>query len=428
MQAQADTCVMLLAGGVGSRLNVLGQSRAKPAIPFAGMYRIIDFTLSNVMNSGLTNVGVLTQYKPFSLMAHIGTGASWDFIGRNRVARILPPHTRERDNEWYRGTADAVVQNWSYVEGFNSKYTLILSGDHIYSMDYSRMIDFHREQKADLTLAVMPIDPRECRHFGMVHVDKRGEIERFEEKPAQTATKLASMGVYVFSTGVLGAELRAMKESGGTDFGKHVIPGMLGKRKLFAYRFTGYWRDVGTIKAYWDAHMDLFDKRSGVDLESWGVYTNPDDRFFQDRPPARVLGTARLDDCQVGRGCTVQGRVERSVLGPGVVVHPGAVVRRSVILHDTVIGAGAEVDYSVIDKDVIVAAGAKIGVGSETPPNEAYPDHLDAESGVTLIGKGARIPEGTVIGRNCIVKPGTREQDFESKHVPSGASIEPRRG
>lgn len=424
MQAQADTVVMLLAGGVGSRLNVLGQARAKPAIPFGGMYRIIDFTLSNVMNSGLTNVGVLTQYKPFSLMAHIGTGASWDFIGRNRVARILPPHTRERDNEWYRGTADAVLQNWSYVEGFDSSTTLILSGDHIYSMDYSKMIDHHVKSKADLTLAVMPIDPAECRHFGMVHTDKTGRVERFEEKPAQTTTRLASMGVYVFSTDVLGEELRAMKEAGGVDFGKHVIPGMLGRRKLMTYRFTGYWRDVGTIKAYWDAHMDLFNSKVDVDLESWRVFTNPDDRFYQDRPPARVLGAAKLDNAVVCRGATVQGSVSRSVLGPGVVIEKGAIVRRSVILHDTVIGAGSVIDYSVVDKDVIVGAGAHIGIGTETPPNLHYPDHLDAESGVTLIGKGSRIPAHTKIGRNCIVKPGARESDFESSDIPSGATVE----
>jgi glucose-1-phosphate adenylyltransferase len=423
MSAKAETVVMLLAGGVGSRLNVLGQSRAKPAIPFAGMYRIIDFTLSNVMNSGLTNVGVLTQYKPFSLMAHIGTGAAWDFIGRDRVARILPPHTRERDNEWYRGTADAVLQNWGYINGFKSDYTLILSGDHIYSMDYSRMIDFHREKGADLTLAVMPIDPKECRHFGMVHIDKAGNIERFEEKPLHTETRMASMGVYVFSTDVLGEELKAMKESGGTDFGKHVIPGMLGRKKMFAYKFTGYWRDVGTIKAYWDAHMDLF-RENAVDLESWGVYTNPDDRFFQDRPPARVLNDAQLENSIVCRGAVVQGRVERAVLGPGVVVQKGAVVRRSVILHDTVIGPGAVVDYSVVDKDVVVGAGAKIGHGKETPANLHYPDHLDAESGVTLIGKGARIPEGTTIGRNCIVKPGAKEDHFDGSEVASGATVE----
>lgn len=424
MQAQADTVVMLLAGGVGSRLNVLGQARAKPAIPFAGMYRIIDFTLSNVMNSGLTNVGVLTQYKPFSLMAHIGTGASWDFIGRNRVARILPPHTRERDNEWYRGTADAVLQNWNYVEGFGSKTTLILSGDHIYSMDYSRMIDFHREKGADLTLAVMPIEPTECRHFGMVHADRSGSIERFEEKPAQTTTRLASMGVYVFSTDVLGEELKAMKASGGVDFGKHVIPGMLGKRKMFAYSFKGYWRDVGTIKAYWDAHMDLFSSRSEVDLESWHVFTNPDDRFYQDRGPSRVLGTAKLDNAIVCRGATVQGSVTRSVLGPGVIVEKGAVVRRSVILHDTVIRSGAVVDFSVIDKDVVVGAKARIGHGAETPANLHYPDHLDAESGVTLIGKGARIPGGATIGRNCIVKPGVGEKDFAGGEVASGGTVE----
>ena len=423
MQAQADTVVMLLAGGVGSRLNVLGQSRAKPAIPFAGMYRIIDFTLSNVMNSGLTNVGVLTQYKPFSLMAHIGTGASWDFIGRNRVARILPPHTRERDNEWYRGTADAVLQNWNYVEGFGSQTTLILSGDHIYSMDYSRMIDYHVKNKADLTLAVMPIDPKECRHFGMVHVHKNGEIERFEEKPAQTETKMASMGVYVFSTNVLGEELRAMKEAGGVDFGKHVIPGMLGRKKLFAYRFSGYWRDVGTIKAYWDAHMDLFSAKD-VDLESWRVFTNPDDRFYQDRPPAKVVGSAKLDNAIVCRGATVQGSVSRSVLGPGVIVEKGAVIRRSVILHDTVIGAGAVVDYSVVDKDVVVGPGARIGQGSETPANLHFPDHLDAESGVTLIGKGAHIPGNITIGRNCIVKPGARKSDFDGAEVVSGATVE----
>jgi glucose-1-phosphate adenylyltransferase len=423
MPVHSETVGLLLAGGVGSRLNILGAARAKPAIPFAGMYRIIDFTLSSAMTSGITNVGVLTQYKPFSLMAHIGTGASWDFIGRNRGLRILPPHTREKDHDWYRGTADAVWQNWGYVNSFCSTTVLILSGDHIYSMDYSRMLRFHREKKADLTLAVMPIEPSECRHFGMVHVDGTGRIVGFEEKPARSESRLASMGVYAFATGVLGEELATVVHKGrGRDFGKDVIPGMLSRRSLYAYRFDGYWRDVGTIRAYWDAHMDLLDPRSGLDLASWSVFTNPDDRSCQDRPPARVGAAARLDAALVSRGCTIEGTVTRSVLSPGVVVEKGAIVRRSVILHDTRIGPGAVVDFAIVDKDVAVGRGARVGHGRDAPPNERHPDHLDC--GIALVGKAAEIPAGIVIGRNCIIRPGAHRRHFPARAVAAGSTVE----
>ena len=418
----AETVVMLLAGGAGSRLNILGQARAKPAIPFGGMYRIIDFTLSNAMNSRLTNIGILTQYKPYSLMTHIGTGASWDFVGQGRSAHILPPHTGTAEDDWYRGTADAVWQNWSHIEGFNSRYVLVLSGDHIYSMDYSKMIDFHIERGADTTIAAMVIDPTECRHFGMIHADDDNKILRFEEKPKTTTSRLASMGVYVFSTKALEEDLRATKARKGVDFGKDVLPSMLGRRRMFAYPFQGYWRDVGTIKAYWEAHMDLLDPDSGLDLEAWNVYTNPDDRSYQDRPPSRLFKGAKVDGSLVARGCSINGVVEKSILSPGVIVESGAIVRRSVILHDTIVRCGAKIDYAVIDKDVVIGEGAKVGHGRENPPNEQYPTHLDC--GITLIGKGALVPAGITIGRSCIVKPRVREEDFAGDTVASGQTVD----
>ena len=397
-----DTLAMILAGGVGSRLNILVHHRAKPAVPFGGIYRIIDFALSNVMNSGLSQVAVLTQYKPLSLMRHIGTGAAWDFVGRTRGVKILPPRTGERESDWYKGTADAVRQNLDFIEARPSSQVLILSGDHVYYMDYRDMVRHHRESGAKVTVAMMEVPWQQTSQFGIAMVDVDGRIVEWEEKPARARSNLASMGIYVFDTDYL---LHSLKTSKETDFGHHILPQALGDGRLFAYKFHGYWRDVGTVAAYWEANMDLLDESSGLAPESWGVCTNMEDEgLVYDRPPACILPGARVVNSAVAPGCVISGEVKGSVLSPGVVIEPGASVHNSVLMHDTVVGRGARVFRVVADKKVRIGDRSEVGPGDPSVPNAEFPSHLS--SGITLVGKWAEIPEGSRVGSNCIVAPG----------------------
>ncbi len=398
---------LLLAGGVGSRLNILVQSRAKPAVRFAGIYRIIDFTLSNVMNSGITRVGVMTQYKPLSLMRHIGTGEAWDFTGRSRGAEILPPRTGSKDSDWYKGTADAVRQNIDFITAHPSREVLVLSGDHIYQMDYDAMIHFHRHKRADVTVAMMVVPRDQIHQFGAGITDDEGRIVDWEEKPKEPKTNLASMGIYVFDADYL-LDLLA-EDRNEVDFGMHLLPRAIARDRVYAYPFYGYWRDVGTIQAYWEANMDVLDPASGLDPEGWGVRPNPyaDPRSY-DQPPARYHAGCRVRDSLIAAGCVIEGTVERSILSPGVRVAKGAVVRNSIVGDDTVIGPGATVDLAILDKEVQVESGARIGAGpAEAPANRRHPTHL--YTGISLIGKAAVIPAGCTIGRNCIVHPGVTE-------------------
>ncbi len=396
---------LLLAGGVGSRLNILVQSRAKPAVRFAGIYRIIDFTLSNVMNSGINRVGIMTQYKPLSLMRHIGTGEAWDFTGRSRGAEILPPRTGARDSDWYRGTADAVRQNIDFITAHPSREVLVLSGDHIYQMDYDAMIHFHRHKRADLTVAMMVVPREQIHHFGAGITDRDGRIVEWEEKPAVARTNLASMGIYVFDTAYLLDLLAADRNE--TDFGMHLLPRAIASHRVYAYPFYGYWRDVGTIQAYWEANMDVLDPDSGLDPEGWGVRPNPyaDARPY-DQPPARYLAGSSVADSFVAAGCVIEGRVERSILSPGVRVARGAVVRNSIVGDDALIGPSSVVDLAILDKRVRVGEGARIGAGpaAGAPANRHHPEHL--YTGITLVGKEAEIGPRCTVGRNCIVRPG----------------------
>ncbi len=408
-----DTLAMILAGGVGSRLNILVQHRAKPAVPFGGIYRIIDFALSNVMNSGLAQVAVLTQYKPLSLMRHIGTGAAWDFVGRTRGVKILPPRTGERDSDWYKGTADAVRQNMDFIESRPSKQVLILSGDHVYYMDYRDMVKHHRKSGAKVTVAMMEVPWEQTSQFGIAILDEKGRIVEWEEKPAKARSNLASMGIYVFDTDYLVHSLRASKE---TDFGHHILPQALEDGQLFAYKFQGYWRDVGTVKAYWEANMDLLDETSGLAPETWGICTNVEDEgLVYDRPPARTLPGARVINSAIAPGCKIGGEVKGSVLSPGVVVEPGARVESSVLMHDTVIGRGSVVHRVIADKGVRIGDQSEIGIGDPSVPNSLFPSHLS--SGITLLGKWASLPQGAKVGTNCIVAPGTSEGVWPSPPV-----------
>jgi len=421
MREHEKTLVLLLAGGVGSRLNILVQTRAKPAVCFGGIYRIIDFSLSNVMNSGLTQVGVLTQYKPLSLMRHLGTGEAWDFTGRSRGVKILPPRTGSKDSDWYKGTADAVRQNIDFIRAHPSKEVVILSGDHIYRMDLDDMLSFHRRKQADVTIAMMVVPREQIHQFGTGITNDEGRIVEWEEKPEVPRTDLASMGIYVFDTEYLLRLLASDREA--TDFGMHFIPKAIESDNVFAYPFHDYWRDVGTVQAYWEANMDILREDSGISPEAWGIRPNFEaDGRPADWPPARFVAGSTVKDSMVAAGCVIEGEVVNSMLSPGVRVGKHAVVRDSIILHDCVIEEDAVVDLAILDKRVVVGGGAVIGSGDrDAKPNQRYPKHL--YTGITLIGKEAVIPPGIVVGRNCIVEPGRKDDEFSGREVASGETV-----
>ena len=421
MNSQEDTLVLLLAGGVGSRLNVLVQTRAKPAVPFAGLYRIIDFSLSNVMNSGIRHVGVLTQYKPLSLMRHLGTGEAWDFTGRSRGVKILPPSTGFRDSDWYKGTADAIRQNLNFVRAHPSKEILILSGDHIYEMDLYALIEFHRRKNADITIGMMIVPKSQIHQFGAGITNDEGRIVEWEEKPKVPRTNLASMGIYVFNYEYL---LKLLTEDKAmVDFGMHLIPTAIARDNVFAYPFEGYWRDVGTIQAYWEANMDLLKDDPEISPEAWGIRPNLEsDQLLADRIPARFAAGCRVNRAMISAGCIIEGEVVNSVLSPGVKVGPGCRVRDSIIMHDCIIEEGTTIDLAIMDKRVKIGKGAVIGKGdNKNIPNSKYPDHL--YTGISLIGKEAVIPAGTIIGRNCIINPWSNGKDFKDTVLQDGGTI-----
>jgi len=413
------TLGMLLAGGVGSRLNILAQARAKPAVPFGGLYRIIDFTLSNATNSGLTNIGVLTQYKPLSLMEHIGDGEAWDFIGRMRGAKILPPRTGEKDSDWYKGTADAIRQNMDYILSHNPERVMVLSGDHIYHMDYSRMLAYHKNQNADLTIGMMRVPWEETHHFGIAIVDDDHRLTAWEEKPKKASNNLASMGIYVFNTDFLSYCLREIPEH---DFGKNIITSVIRTHKVQAYLFEGYWRDVGTLYSYWNANMDLLRPDSGLNLSAWKVFTNLEEEGRRgDRQPTRIMASAAVANSFVSQGCVIEGEVANSILSPGVKVLRGAKVTDSVVMHDVMIEPGAQVDRVIADKLSRFGSLCQVGIGNGQKANKRFPDHL--KEGLTVVGKGAHIPAKVKIGTNCIVYPQVGADDFSAEEISDGGTI-----
>lgn len=417
-----NTLVLLLAGGIGSRLNILVGHRAKPAVPFAGIYRIIDFGLSNVMNSGLTKVGVLTQYKPLSLMRHIGTGEAWDFSGRTRGIKILPPRTGEKDSDWYKGTADAIRQNIDFIKANPSNQIIILSGDHIYQMDFEEMLAYHLQKKADITIGMMVVPKNEIHQFGAGIVDDDNKIIEWEEKPAIPRTNLASMGIYIFDTQYLLRTLSRNKQE--NDFGMHIIPRAIAEDRVYAFPFHGYWRDVGTIQSYWEATMDVLRPDSGISPEQWGIRPNTEaDGRIMDRAPARFKKGCAVTSSLISAGCTIEGTVINSVLSPGVIVKKGAVVRDSIIFEDSLIEENSVVDLAICDKRVQIKNNAIIGFGNnKNCVNKIFPKHL--YNGITLIGKEAKIPSGLKIGRNCIINPFKNENDFAGlSEISDGATI-----
>lgn len=395
------TIAMILAGGEGTRLTVLSEARAKPAVPFAGKFRIIDFTLSNCVNSGIYTVGVLTQYRPHSLNEHIGIGKPWDLDRGRGGVRLLQPYQQRKGQHWYAGTADAIAQNMDFIYRYRADTVLILSGDHIYKMNYTPMLDYHLATGADLTIAVMPVPIEETHRYGIMQVDEDGVIVQFHEKPKdRDKGNLASMGIYVFNVNTLQRRLNeASKDSPRDDFGKDVIPAMLAAGdRVMAYRFEGYWVDVGTVDSYWATNLDLVKPNPALDLytDNWPIHTKS-----EEKPPAKLGPQSKVVSSLISNGCIVRGMVVNSVLSPGVYVSPGAVIKDSVVMNDVWVGPGALLDKMVVDKEVRIGAGAVVGTGDESIPNQQMPDKLFA--GISVIGKGAYLPDGVKIGRNVLI-------------------------
>jgi len=415
---------LILAGGEGSRLSILGEKRAKPAVPFAGKYRIIDFALSNAVNSDLYRIAVLTQYRPHSLMEHLGIGEPWD-LNRRRPngLQIWQPYRGRRDQDWYRGTADALYQNHNFITKDGSDLLLVLSGDHIYKEDYRDLLRFHQEKGADLTVAVMHVRPDEVHRFGIMSVDADQRIIKFAEKPKESESTLASMGIYVFNTAFLLKRLEedAHDPTSAHDFGKNIIPKMVECDKTFAYPFSGYWVDVGTISAYWETSLALLDENPALDLydPSWVIHTRS-----EERPPVKCTPFGEIKNSLTSNGCVINGTVINSVLSPGVRVERGAVVRDSVIMNDTTVKAGALVNRCILDKEIQVGAKAQVGVGDDDTPNQLEPANLN--TGITIVGKRACLPASVVIGRNCRVDSSVTPDDFEKMEILSGAVVAKR--
>ena len=409
---------MLLAGGQGSRLGVLTEKVAKPAVAFGGKYRIIDFPLSNCINSGIDTVGVLTQYQPLRLNTHIGIGIPWDLDRNEGGVTVLPPYEKSTSSEWYTGTANAIYQNLAYMEQYNPDYVLILSGDHIYKMDYEVMLDFHKANKADITIACMPVPIEEASRFGIMVTDESSRITEFEEKPEHPSSNLASMGIYIFSWPVLKEALIALKDQNGCDFGKHILPYCKEKgQRLFAYEYNGYWKDVGTLGSYWEANMELIDIIPEFNLyeEFWKIYTKSDAV-----PPLYVSEDGFVERSIVCGNSDIEGTVINSVLGAGVHICKGAVVKDSIIMKNTVIGAGSQVNKAIIAEDVVVGENCELGVGEDIP-NKINPKVYSY--GLVTIGETTVIPSNVKIGLNTAISGKTEESDYPDGILASGETL-----
>ena len=413
-----EMIAMLLAGGQGSRLGVLTAKVAKPAVSFGGKYRIIDFPLSNCINSGIDTVGVLTQYQPLRLNTHIGIGIPWDLDRNVGGVTVLPPYEKSTSSEWYSGTANAIYQNLDYMSAYNPDYVLILSGDHIYKMDYEVMLDFHKENNADVTIAAMPVPLEEASRFGIVITDDEGKIEDFEEKPAQPRSNLASMGIYIFSWPVLKEALQELSSQPNCDFGKHIIPYCHGKnQRLFAYEYNGYWKDVGTLSLYWEANMELIDIIPEFNLyeEFWKIYTNSGVL-----PPNYVSDQSAIERSIICNGASIYGEVHNSILGSRVRVGKGTIIRDSIIMNETEIGENCVVDKAIIAENVKVEDNVTIGIGSDKP-NKMRPDIYN--SGLVTIGEKSVIPSDVQIGKNTAISGVTSKEDYIGGVLESGETL-----
>ena len=409
---------MLLAGGQGSRLGVLTSKVAKPAVAFGGKYRIIDFPLSNCINSGVDTVGVLTQYQPLRLNAHIGIGIPWDLDRNIGGVTVLPPYEKSGNSEWYTGTANAIYQNLDYIDSYNPDYVLILSGDHIYKMDYEVMLDYHKANKADVTIATMPVPYEEASRFGIVLTNEDNKITEFEEKPEHPRGNLASMGIYIFNWPVLKEALIRMSDQSNCDFGKHIIPYCHEKQmRLFAYEYNGYWKDVGTLSSYWEANMELINIIPVFNLyeEFWRIYTKSDTL-----PPQYISENAKVERSIISEGTDIYGEVYNSVIGAGVTIEEGAVVRDSIIMKNSVIEKGTKVERAIIAENVTIGHDVVIGFGDEIPSKL---DPRIYNSGLATIGENTVIPNGVRIGKNIAISGVTTAEDYPDGVLAGGEYI-----
>ncbi|MBN2221711.1 MAG: glucose-1-phosphate adenylyltransferase [Vallitaleaceae bacterium] len=412
---------LLLAGGQGSRLGVLTAQTAKPAVPYGGKYRIIDFPLSNCINSGIDTVGVFTQYQPLELNAHIGIGKPWDLDRINGGVTILSPYQKSGNSDWFTGTANAVYQNIHYIDKLNPKFVIILSGDHIYKMDYSKMLASHKKNNADATISVFEVPLEEASRFGIMNTDENDKIYEFEEKPKNPKSNLASMGVYIFTWEVLKRYLieDELNDNSDKDFGKNIIPNMMEDGlRLYAYSFEGYWKDVGTIQAYWESNMDLIERVPEFNLfdQQWRIFTvNP-------VMPANYIGpSGSAKRSIIAEGCMIYGQVRNSIISPGVYIAEGALIEDSIIMANTVVGSNVHIKKSIVSEKVIIGENCEIGIGEDII-NKKKPAIYN--SGITVIGEASHIPPDTILGVNVVVERFVQEEDFSSKRIASGETVE----
>ena len=413
-----EMIAMLLAGGQGSRLGVLTSKVAKPAVAFGGKYRIIDFPLSNCINSGVDTVGVLTQYQPLRLNTHIGIGIPWDLDRNIGGVTVLPPYEKSAHSEWYTGTANAIYQNLAYMENYNPEYVLILSGDHIYKMDYEVMLDFHKLNGAECTIAVMQVPVEEASRFGIMITDENRRIVDFEEKPEKPRSNLASMGIYIFNWKTLKEALIRMADQPALDFGKHIIPYCHAQgAPLYAYEFNGYWKDVGTLSSYWEANMELIDIVPEFNLyeEYWKIYTKS-----EILPPQNLAATSVVERSIIGEGTDIYGKVYNSVIGCGVTIGEGTVIRDSIIMNNTVIGAGCELNKAIVAENVVIQDKVRLGVGEEVK-NETHP-HI-YNQGLVCIGEKSVLPAGLTVGKNACIFGKTDKEDYQDLTLSSGKTL-----
>ena len=418
-----NVLAMILAGGQGDRLSILSEQRAKPAVVFGGQYRIVDFALSNCSNSGITKVAVLTQYRPRSLVNHIGAGRPWGFDTLEGGVQILQPYRGRAEMDWYSGTADAIYQNLYVIEESRAREVLILAGDHIYLTSYRNMIAYHRSQAADATVAVYSVPREEAHRFGVLDLDANGRVIDFQEKPKDPKGAWASMGVYVFNKDVLVEQLQAdadLGENSAHDFGRDIIPRIFQSHRVFGYQYQSYWRDVGTIESYWTSHMDLLAPIPPMNFEDPELKLRTAGAIT---PPARFGRSAVVRDSLISPAANINGEVIRSVISPGVVVEEGAVVRDSIVQHRCIIRAGAVVDRSILDKEVTVGRGSVVGEGDSSVANYERPDIVN--TGINVIGKRVTIPSGMTVGRNVVIGPGVRDELADRAALEAGASVHP---
>ena len=418
-----ELVAMLLAGGQGSRLYALTQKLAKPAVPFGGKYRIIDFPLSNCVNSGIDTVGILTQYQPFVLNEYIGNGQPWDLDRLYGGVHVLPPYQKASGSDWYKGTANAIYQNIAFIERYDPEYVIILSGDQICKQDYSDFLKFHKEKNAEFSVAVMEVPWEDASRFGLMVADDDDKITEFQEKPKNPKSNLASMGIYIFSWPALKEALVSLKDQNGCDFGKHILPYCKEKgERLFAYEYNGYWKDVGTLGSYWEANMELIDIIPEFNLyeEFWKIYTKGDII-----PPQYISAEAVTDRCLIGEGSEIYGEVHNSVIGPNVVIGKGSVIRDSIIMRNSVVGENVQMDKAIIAEDVIIGNHVVLGCGEEAP-NVAKPAVY--AFGIATVGERSVVPDNVKIGKNTAISGVTTPEDYPNGELAGGQVITAKDG